>query len=115
MSLLIQGFFVLQNVLIGTAMGIDVPVAVWFVAWPLAKLASLAPLSLGGIGVREGVMAALMVPFSVPATLAVAASLVWQTVMYALGLFGGITSLWIGYLRSGRRDAPSTSGETEIA
>ena len=104
LSLSIQGFFVLQNVFIANAMGIDVPVAAWFVAWPLAKLASLTPFSLGGLGVREGVLAALLTPFSVPAALSVAESLVWQTVMYALGMFGGVSSLLIGQLKSKRPD-----------
>ncbi len=99
MSLCIQSFFILQNLIIGNAIGIQVPPAAWFVAWPLAKLAALVPFSLGGLGVREAMLAALFSPFSVPATLAVAASLVWQTVMYALGLFGGVSSLCIGYVQ----------------
>jgi glycosyltransferase 2 family protein len=97
MALGIQSFFVLQNMMIGNAIGIQVPAAAWFVAWPLAKLAALVPFSLGGLGVREAMLAALFSPFSVPATLAVASSLVWQTVMYALGLFGGVSSLCMGY------------------
>lgn len=109
MALGIQSFFVVQSMLIGNAIGIEVPLAAWFVAWPLAKLAALVPFSLGGLGVREAMMAALFSPFSVPATLAVAASLVWQTVMYALGLFGGISSLWIGHFhaRGQHQVAPS--------
>jgi uncharacterized protein (TIRG00374 family) len=105
MSVLIQGFFVLQNALIGRAIGIDIPLAAWFAVWPIAKLASLMPLSLGGLGVREGVLALLLAPLSVPATLAVAESLVWQTAAYALGLFGGIASLWIPHFRSRRQEA----------
>jgi glycosyltransferase 2 family protein len=97
MALGIQSFFVFQNMVIGNAIGIRVPAAAWFVAWPLAKLAALVPFSLGGLGVREAMLAALFAPFSVPATLAVASSLVWQTVMYALGLLGGISSLCMGY------------------
>ena len=109
MALGIQSFFVLQNMFIGNAIGIDVPVGAWFVAWPLAKLAALVPFSLGGLGVREAMLAALFSPFSVPATLAVAASLVWQTVMYALGLFGGVSSLCMGYFhtRNQHEAAPS--------
>ena len=109
MALGIQSFFVLQNMIIGKAIGIDVPIGAWFVAWPLAKLAALVPFSLGGLGVREAMLAALFSPFSVPATLAVAASLVWQTVMYALGLFGGLSSLCMGYFhtRNEQQAAPS--------
>jgi uncharacterized protein (TIRG00374 family) len=109
MALGIQSFFVLQNMLIGNAIGIQVPPAAWFVAWPLAKLAALVPFSLGGLGVREAMLAALFSPFSVPATLAVAASLVWQTVMYALGLFGGVSSLCMGYFQPRAQEQVSPS------
>lgn len=102
-SITIQALFVLQNVWLARAIGIDVPVPVWFAVWPIAKLASLSPFSLGGLGVREGVLAALLIPFGVPPALAVAESLVWQTVMYALGLVGGLTSLWLGAIGSTRR------------
>ena len=36
--------------------------AVWLLAWPLAKLIALAPVSLGGIGVREVALATLLLP-----------------------------------------------------
>ncbi len=100
-SLAIQAFFVLQNVVLGAAMGIHVPLAAWFVAFTLSKLASLTPISVGGIGVREGVMASLLAPFGVPAGLSVAASLVWQSIMLSLGIVGGILSLWISRRQTG--------------
>jgi uncharacterized protein (TIRG00374 family) len=88
-----QGLFIFQNVLIAHAVGIHVPVAAWLVAFPLAKLAAFLPVSLGGLGVREGVIAAVLLPFSIPATLAIAQSLVWQTVTLATGLAGGLAAL----------------------
>ncbi|MDH5256001.1 MAG: flippase-like domain-containing protein, partial [Gammaproteobacteria bacterium] len=51
LSLTIQGSFVLLNRMLGHAIGIEVPVAVWFLVWPLAKIASLMPISLGGLAV----------------------------------------------------------------
>jgi len=95
-SLCVQGLFILQNILIGNAIGIHVPAAAWFLAWPLAKIVTLLPVSIGGLGLREGVLVAMFIPFSIPPTLSVAESLVWQTVMYAVGFVGGIISLWIG-------------------
>jgi hypothetical protein len=95
-----QAALVGQNVLIGAAMGIDVPIAAWFIAWPLAKLVALTPVSLGGLGVREGAMVALLLPFGVDPALAMAEALVWYTLMLTLGLFGGALS-W----KMGRREA----------
>jgi glycosyltransferase 2 family protein len=93
----IQGLFIFLNVLIADKIGIHVPVAVWLIAFPLAKMVAFLPLSLGGLGVREGVVAAVLLPFSVPTALAIAQSLVWQTVTFAVGILGGMIALWIGY------------------
>jgi len=89
MSLAIQGSFVLLNVLFARAMGIEVAVATWFLVWPLAKLLALAPVSLGGLGVREVALAALLAPFGVASSLAVAQSLCWEVVLVASGLVAG--------------------------
>ncbi len=96
LSLLIQGSFVLFNAAIGQAMGIQIPLAAWFFAWPLAKLAAMAPVSLGGLGVREAAMAALLAAFYVDPTLSVAQSLVWESIVLAQGLLAGTFSLWLG-------------------
>lgn len=92
----IQAALIGLNVLLAVAMGIDVPVAVWFLAWPLAKLLALAPVSLGGIGVREVAMAGLLAPFGVVAAEAVAQSLAWEVVLVVGGLLAGATTLVLG-------------------
>jgi len=89
-SLLVQSGFVLLNAWIGRAVGIKVPLAVWFLTWPLAKVAALAPISLGGLGVRDATLAALLTPFGVPPALSLVASLIWQSVMIAGGLLSGL-------------------------
>lgn len=100
LSVGIQGGFVSLNIALGRAIGIDVPPAMWLLAWPLAKLVALVPISLGGIGVREVALATLLLPAGVPAALAVGQSLVWETLLISLGALAGTTALWMG-----RRDA----------
>ena len=85
----VQGFFVVLNVFVADALGIDLPPAVWFALWPLAKLTAFLPISLGGMGVRETALVALLAPLGVDPTLAVAHSLVWETVLVSVGLLGG--------------------------
>lgn len=85
----IQGSFVLVNAAIGRALGIDLGLGVWFLVWPLAKLVAMLPVSLGGLGVREFAFAALVSPFAVAAEVAVAQSLIWQSVLIAGGLMAG--------------------------
>lgn len=94
-----QSCLAAQNVFLGAAIGIDVPAAAWFVAWPVAKLVALTPVSLGGLGLREGAIVALLLPFGVDPDLAMAEALVWYTLMLSLGLMGGALSWWMGRTR----------------
>jgi hypothetical protein len=89
-SFTMQGGFVLLNAWIGRSLGIDVPIAVWFFAWPLAKLAGLLPISLGGLAVRDATLGALLVPVGVPMAVGVVTSLIWQSVLIVGGLLGGL-------------------------
>jgi uncharacterized protein (TIRG00374 family) len=103
LSLVVQAGFVLLNAALGREVGITVPLSVWFLCWPLAKIAALVPVSLGGIGVREAALASLFLPFAVDPTLAVAQSLLWETILVALGLIAGAAALWTARrTRSGR-------------
>lgn len=93
-SLAVQGGFVMLNAWIGSAIGVVVPLGAWFLAWSLAKLAGLIPISLGGLGVRDATLAGLLVPFGVPVAIGVVASLIWQSVLITGGLVGGV--IWWG-------------------
>ena len=90
LSLMVQGGFVLLNAWIGHSVGVSVPLGAWFLAWSLAKLAGLLPISLGGLGVRDATLAALLVPFGVPVALGLVTSLIWQSVLIVGGLVGGL-------------------------
>lgn len=109
-SIVVQGGFVLLNAWMGRAIGVNVPLGVWFLAWPMAKLAGLLPISLGGLGVRDATLAALLVPFGVPAALGFIASLLWQTILIAGGLVAGAV-WWI----LGRRTTVSRSVPESLA
>jgi uncharacterized membrane protein YbhN (UPF0104 family) len=101
-SLSIQGSFVLLNAWMATGIGIDVPLAAWFLVWPLSKLVALVPISLGGLGVREATLAALLAPLGVAPALGVVAGLLWQTVLIAGGLVGGLVWWLLTRRRAGR-------------
>ena len=102
LSVLIQSIFVLLNAWLGRSIGVDASLSVWFLVWPLAKIASLMPISLGGLAVREASLAALLAPFGVPLALGVLASLLWQSVLIAGGLVGGLVWLALSRRRGGR-------------
>jgi hypothetical protein len=70
----------------------------WLFVWPLAKLSGVLPVTQNGIGVREAAQVVLFAPFGVAAVAAVAAGLVFETIILAGGLVGGVLSLIIGRL-----------------
>jgi uncharacterized membrane protein YbhN (UPF0104 family) len=84
----IQATFIAINIAFAAAVQVAAPVAAWFFAWSTAKIIAVAPISLGGLGVREAVMASLLAPFGADAAQVIAIGLIWQTVLYASGLVG---------------------------
>ena len=88
-SLLVQTLFILLNIRIGRALGIDTDWQVWFFCWPLAKLIALAPISLGGIGVRDAALVTLLGTYGVVTGVAFAQSLAWQAILILSGIIAG--------------------------
>ncbi|MFN0006585.1 MAG: YbhN family protein [Planctomycetota bacterium] len=102
LCLALQSGFILLNAWIGGAIGIDLDLAAWFLVVPLAKIAAMLPLSLGGIGVREVAVGELMAPLGVAREIAVAQSLVWQSVLVAGSLAAGVFAAAAGEGKRGR-------------
>lgn len=105
----LQAAFVLVNAFIGRAMGLELDLALWFLLWPLAKIVAMLPISLGGLGLREFAFSGLVHPFGVEKELAVAQSLVWQSVLIAGGILAGAFAL-IARGQSARGRAPENRG-----
>lgn len=102
LSLSIQAVFVGVNILLASQSGVAVPPAAWFFAWSVSKLLAVLPISAGGLGVREASLAALLSPFGAPAERVVAVGLVWQSILLAGGLLGGLLLMLLS--RSKRRE-----------
>ena len=99
MSLIVQIAFIFLSARLADACGLHLPFRVWLFAWPLAKLSAAVPVTQAGIGVREAVLAALLLPFGAPAALAVASGLAWDAVVVGGAIAGGIFALVAGALR----------------
>lgn len=87
-------FIQLSNVLIvwlvGLSIGVDVPLAYFFVMVPMVSLLTMLPLSVNGMGVREGGMVVLLAPLGVASGVAVTLALLWFTVSAVVSLLGGL-------------------------
>jgi len=97
-------------VLIGSQLNLGVPVSAYFAIVPVVYLATLAPVSLGGLGVREGVLTWLMAKLGVlPSDAVILAFLVYlNRIVFAAA--GGLVQMTY---RSGRARLPETARDTE--
>jgi uncharacterized protein (TIRG00374 family) len=111
LGMALQSLLVVLNWRLGVAIGIDIPLYVWFFVWPLAKISGLLPVTQGGIGVREAAQAALFAPFGVSAVMAVATGLVFEVVIISGGLLGGVLALLLGRMRDGKGTSPRLTPE----
>ncbi|MCL4524187.1 MAG: flippase-like domain-containing protein [Acidobacteria bacterium] len=91
-----QMTFLTMMAVLAAACGLHLEYRVWIFAFPLAKLSALTPATLGGIGVREAALGALLKPFGVAFATAVAVGLMWETIVVAGGLLAGGISLAAG-------------------
>jgi len=92
-GIVLQASLVLLNAWLGAVCGLHLPLWAWLFAWPLAKIASMLPVSLGGLGVREAALVSLLVPLGAEAAAVVAAGLAFEAVIIIGGLASGLISL----------------------
>jgi uncharacterized membrane protein YbhN (UPF0104 family) len=92
-GLVVQVGGVLSVACIGRALGVEVGLATWFIVVPLVNLAMLLPISIGGVGVREGMMALLLAPSGVSRETAVAVGMLTLLTAVVCGIVGGLSLL----------------------
>jgi uncharacterized membrane protein YbhN (UPF0104 family) len=92
-SLLIQMGGSLGVSFIARALGVALPMSVWFAVVPLVTLAMVVPLSINGVGVREGGLAFLLKSSGISTDAAVAIGLLWFLATILTGLIGGVLFL----------------------
>ena len=92
-SMLVQMGGSVAVALIAQALGVSLPLSVWFAVVPLVALAMVVPVSINGVGVREGGLALMLKPAGVPTDAAVAIGLLWFLATIVTGLIGGVLFL----------------------
>lgn len=105
-SLIFNTLLVLVNYLVARAVGMDLSLAYFFVFVPLLSLTLMLPISLGGLGVREGVAVLLFTQVGVDEAVAVAYSLGVYAIGRLTGLIGGLLFVIesVGGLRQNERE-----------
>ena len=88
-----QSLIVLVYYIIGSILTIDLPISAYFIAIPAVFLASSLPISIGGLGVREGTLVAIMITFGVNPQIAINLSLIYLIVLWLSSLPGSLVML----------------------
>jgi uncharacterized protein (TIRG00374 family) len=109
LSVAVQGVNVVLVWCIGLGLGLDVPLVCYGVIVPLTTLLTLVPISLNGIGLREGGYVLLMRPLGVSAPSALALAFLLFLATTACSLVG------LGFYLFGRypRYRPTLTEETD--
>ena len=117
LSFLLQANVVLYHWVVASALGLDVPLAAFFLIVPIAIVIMMIPISINGIGVREGLFVFLLGVHGVPQ----AEGLAYAWIIYALlllqGLIGGVVFAFRKEADRNRdmdRPAPSDQAGAEI-
>jgi len=94
LSLVVQLANVVLAWLVGEGLGLDVPPLYYGVLIPLVSILTLLPISLNGMGLREGGTVLLLAPLGVSNASAVTLSLLIFAVYTAASLLGGLVYLF---------------------
>lgn len=93
LSILAQYFIIASYVLVGFSLDISLPISVFFIIIPIVFLATSLPISIGGLGVREGVIVSLFSLFNVNTQAAIALSILYFIIILLISLPGGLVLL----------------------
>lgn len=88
LSFLVQGGSMLLYWMVGMAMGIPIPLWAVFVFVPILMVIAQLPISLNGLGVREGAAVILLGTLGIPEAEALGLSLVCAAIPALSGLWG---------------------------
>ncbi len=96
LSLVVQLANVVLAWLVGEGLGLPVPPLYYGVLIPLVSILTLLPISLNGMGLREGGTVLLLAPLHIGSASAVTLSLLIFAVYAAASLMGGMVYLFVG-------------------
>ncbi len=111
-SLVAQACVVLAAYALARALGLHVGIGLLATCIPVALLATAAPTTINGLGVRESVFRVLLVPAGVAADRAVAFSLMTVIATAIISLPGALA--WIAMQRRARINAPAWRASASV-
>ena len=94
LSLFVQAANVVILWLLGIAIAAPVPAGYYWIVVPMISLLTLLPISLNGMGVREGGMVLFLAPVGIGSGTAISLAFLWFSVFTAASVAGGVIYLF---------------------
>ncbi|MDQ5908286.1 MAG: glycosyltransferase 2 family protein [Pseudomonadota bacterium] len=108
LTLLLQSLVVFVYSLLGEYIGIAIPLPVYFISSLAVFIVATLPISLGGLGVREGTLVGVLVFAGAEVHQATVLSLLYLAVLWAATLPGGCIFLITRFQRAVPENSPSS-------
>jgi len=108
LSLLVQVANIALVWLVGLALNAPIPGSYYWILVPMVTLLTLAPVSLNGMGIREGGTVLFLTPLGVTHAMAVSLAFLWFAVFSAAALLGGGLYLFGRFPRPGMESNDET-------
>ena len=99
-SVVVQGGVIIGYYVLGSGLGMDIPLGYYFLFIPLTTVISMLPISLSGLGIREGAFIFLFTMVGATKEQAITLSLLWFATAALVSMIGGVE-----YVRMGGRKA----------
>ena len=93
LSLLLQALIIVTYYLIGASLNLGVSIAYFFLYVPLITFVAMLPVSVAGLGVREGGVVYFFTKVGVDAATALTMSLIWFSLTLVVSGLGGLAFL----------------------
>lgn len=96
LSFVIQGGYMLVWIVLAHSVGFDVPLTSFLVTVPVVSIGAMVPVTLSGVGIREGLWILLLSRFDLSSASVAAFSLLYFVAFALTGLIGGLLYLYRG-------------------
>jgi uncharacterized protein (TIRG00374 family) len=90
LSLFLQALTILIYYVLSNSLHLTIPLAYFFLFLPIINIVSMIPISLGGLGLREGISVYLFQIIGVESAHALGLSLAWFLIILLTSLIGGV-------------------------
>jgi uncharacterized membrane protein YbhN (UPF0104 family) len=111
-GLAVQGCYILAWLVLGFALGLPIPPASHLISVPIVSLSTMIPITLSGVGLREGAWTLLLARFGISAADAVAYSLLYFACWMVVAGSGGLIFSLKGTERGAAGPVPHAAPRT---